>query len=63
MIDVALLSDFCRIAAAPGFEQRLRAFIMEHVKPLVDDVYTDAMGNVIRCKKKVPTKEKMPNAL
>jgi putative aminopeptidase FrvX len=51
MIDVALLSEFCRIPAAPGFEQRLRAVIMEMVAPLVDEVYTDAMGNVYAVKK------------
>lgn len=51
MIDVALLSEFCRIPAAPGFEQRLRAVIMEMVAPLVDDVYTDSMGNVYAVKK------------
>jgi len=51
MIDVALLSEFCRIPAAPGFEQRLRAVIMEMIAPLVDDVYTDAMGNVYAVKK------------
>jgi len=51
MIDVALLSEFCRIPAAPGFEQRLRAVLMEMVTPLVDEVYTDAMGNVYAVKK------------
>jgi endoglucanase len=51
MIDVTLLSDFCQIPAAPGFEQRLRANIIERVAPLVDDVYTDTMGNVYAVKK------------
>lgn len=51
MIDVALLSKFCKIPAAPGFEQRLRAVIMEMVAPFVDDLYTDAMGNVYAVKK------------
>lgn len=55
MIDVALLSDFCRVPAAPGFEQRLRALLMEKVKPLVDEVYTDAMGNVYAVKKGTTT--------
>jgi endoglucanase len=51
MIDVPLLSDFCRIAAAPGFEQRLRAVLLEMTAPLVDEIYTDAMGNVYALKK------------
>lgn len=51
MIDIPLLKEFCRIPAAPGFEQRLRAVIMEMVAPYVDEVYTDAMGNVYTIKK------------
>ena len=51
MIDVPLLSDFCRIAAAPGFEQRLRAVLLEMTAPLVDEIYTDAMGMFTRSKK------------
>lgn len=57
MIDVALLSDLCRIPAAPGFEQRLRARVMEEVKSLVDELYTDAMGNVYAVKKGTHTGE------
>jgi tetrahedral aminopeptidase len=51
MINVALLKKICEIAGAPGYEQRIRAFVMEEVKNLVDDVSVDAMGNVIALKK------------
>lgn len=51
MIDVALLKEICRIPAAPGFEQRLRAAVLEEVRPLVDELYTDVMGNVYAVKK------------
>lgn len=51
MIDVALLKKICRIPAAPGFEQRLRAEVLEQVRPLVDELYTDVMGNVYAVKK------------
>lgn len=51
MIDVKLLSEFCRIPAAPGFEQRLRAAVLEKVAPYVDELYTDSMGNVHAVKK------------
>ena len=51
MIDVALLKELCRIPAAPGFEQRLRAAVMEQVRPYVDALYTDVMGNVYAVKK------------
>ena len=55
MIDVALLSEICRIPAAPGFEQRLRAFVMENVASYVDELYTDAVGNVHAVKKGTQT--------
>lgn len=51
MIDIELLSQVCKIPGAPGFEQPIRAFIIEHIKSYVDDVYTDNMGNVIALKK------------
>ncbi len=46
-INVDLLSKICELPGAPGFEQRIRAYVIEQVTPHVDEVYTDAMGNVI----------------
>ncbi|MCP4441743.1 MAG: M42 family metallopeptidase [Aureispira sp.] len=51
MIDVKLLTEICKISAAPGFEQRLREYIVREVAPYVDEVTTDAMGNVYALKK------------
>jgi endoglucanase len=51
MINIELLREVCRIPGAPGYEQRIRKFIIETVTPLVDEVRTDAMGNVIAIKK------------
>ncbi len=51
MINIELLSQVCKLSGAPGFEQRIRSFIIEHISPYVDDVYTDTMGNVIALKK------------
>jgi len=51
MINIDLLSNVCRIAGAPGYEQRIREYIIETVTPYVDEVQTDAMGNVIAIKK------------
>ena len=51
MININLLSDVCRIPGAPGYEQRIREYIIETVTPYVDEVQTDAMGNVIAIKK------------
>ena len=53
MINIDLLSRVCKIPGAPGFEQPIRVFIMDHIKPYVDRVYTDNMGNVIALKKGV----------
>ena len=51
MIDIQLLKKISETPGAPGYEQRIRAFVMEQVAPFVDDMYTDAMGNVITVKK------------
>ena len=51
MINIDLLSEVCRVPGAPGYEQRIREFIIENVTPFVDEVSTDAMGNVIALKK------------
>jgi len=51
MIDIALLSKICKCPGAPGFEQPIRALVMKELKGLVDEIRTDAMGNVIAIKK------------
>jgi len=57
MINVNLLKKICKVPGVSGFEQKIRALVIEEVSPLVDDVTTDAMGNVIAFKKgKMPKK-------
>jgi len=51
MINSALLKKICKIPGASGFEQAIRAFIIEEVTPLVDEISIDAMGNVLAIKK------------
>ncbi|MEM9548409.1 MAG: M42 family metallopeptidase [Bacteroidota bacterium] len=51
MINIDLLREVCRVPGAPGYEQRIREFIIQTVTPYVDDVSTDAMGNVIALKR------------
>lgn len=46
-----MLADICRVPGAPGHEQRIRAFVMKQLEGLVDEIRTDAMGNVIAIKK------------
>lgn len=50
-INVALLKNICEIAGAPGFEKRIRDFVIQEVEPLVDELSVDNMGNVIAIKK------------
>lgn len=51
MINIELLREVCRIPGAPGYEQRIREYIIKTVTPYVDEVSTDALGNVIAVKR------------
>ncbi len=51
MIDIELLKETTQIPGAPGYEYRIRNFIEKKVSPLVDEIYTDPMGNLIAVKK------------
>ncbi|MEL6122357.1 MAG: M42 family metallopeptidase [Bacteroidota bacterium] len=51
MIDTSLLSEVCRIPGAPGYEQPIRAFLLDKVAPYVDEVRVDAMGSIHALKK------------
>lgn len=51
MINTKLLAEICEAAGAPGHEQRVREIVIREVKPLVDEIKTDNMGNVIAIKR------------
>lgn len=51
MVNIPLLKKICELPGAPGFEHRIRDFVKEEVKPLVDKIEIDAMGNLIAIKK------------
>lgn len=51
MIDLALLKKICEIPGAPGFEQPIRQFILDHLSDWYEDIRLDSMGNVIVFKK------------
>lgn len=59
MINTELLKNICHIPGAPGFEQKIRAFIIDTVAPYVDEIRLDAMGNVQAIKKGVHDKKIM----
>jgi len=51
MLDINLLSTISRLPGAPGFEQKVRAFVIEQMEGVADEVRTDALGNVIAIKR------------
>ena len=51
MINVELLKRICEVAGAPGHEQRVRELVIKEVKPLVDNITMDNMGNVTAFRK------------
>ena len=51
MIDVDLLSRICKVAGAPGYEQRVRELITKELDGYVDEIELDPMGNLIAIKR------------
>ncbi|BDD04907.1 M42 family metallopeptidase [Aureibacter tunicatorum] len=50
-MDIELLSSICKQPGAPGFEKKIRDFIINEVKDIADEVSTDNIGNVYILKK------------
>ena len=46
-MNLELLRQVCVTPGAPGFEDKIRDFIIQEVAPLVDAVRVDNMGSVI----------------
>ena len=61
-INTKLLAEVCEVAGAPGHEQRVREIVLREVKPLVDEVKIDNMGNVVAIKKGKQSKRVMIGA-
>ena len=51
MININLLAEICEAPGAPGHEQRIREVVLREIKPLVDEIKIDNMGNVVAIKK------------
>ena len=50
-INTKLLNQICTTPGAPGFEQKVRELVLKEIKPLVDEVEVDNMGNVYAIKR------------
>jgi putative aminopeptidase FrvX len=56
-LNISLLKTICEIPGTSGFEQRIRTFVLDQVKPLADEIRVDSIGNVIALKKASSNKE------
>tara|TARA_B110000046_G_scaffold29074_1_gene30324 strand:+ start:6355 stop:7407 length:1053 start_codon:yes stop_codon:yes gene_type:complete len=61
-INIPLLKEICEIAGAPGYEQRIRDYVINEVTPLVDEIKVNNMGNVYAIKKGKGSKRVMVGA-
>ncbi len=50
-VNVALLKKLSETPGIAGREERLRAIVLEELRPLVDEITVDALGNVIATKR------------
>ncbi|MEL7006906.1 MAG: M42 family peptidase, partial [Bacteroidota bacterium] len=61
-MNLSLFKSICKAPGPPGFEHRIRRLIIDEVKPLVDHLEVDNMGNVIairRGRQQAPDKRVM----
>lgn len=61
-INTELLNIICTTPGAPGFEKKIRDFVIKEVEPLVDELEVDNMGNVYAIKRGVGNKRAMVGA-
>lgn len=61
-LNIDLLKNICTTPGAPGFEQRIRALVLEELKGLVDEVELDNMGNIYAIKRGKSDKKVMVGA-
>ena len=62
MINKELLAKLCEVAGAPGHENRVRKIVLDEIKPFVDEISIDNMGNVIAIKRGKEKKKVMIGA-
>jgi endoglucanase len=57
-MNLDLLSELCRTAGGPGREERIREIMVRELKPLVDQIDVDRMGNVVATRKPRPASKR-----
>ncbi|WP_107039751.1 M42 family metallopeptidase [Brumimicrobium mesophilum] len=61
-LNLELLGAICQAPGAPGYEQKIRSLILEEIRPLVDEVELDNMGNIYAIKRGKSDKKVMIGA-
>lgn len=61
-LNLSLLNEICTTPGAPGFEKKVRELVLREIKPLVDEIEIDNMGNVYAIKKGQDSKRVMVGA-
>lgn len=61
-MNTKLLAQICKTPGAPGFENKVRELVMEEIKPYVDEVEVDNLGNVYAIKRGTSNKKVMVGA-
>ena len=61
-LNLELLEAVCQAPGAPGYEQKIRAMILDEVRPLVDEVELDNLGNIYAIKRGKSDKKVMIGA-
>lgn len=61
-MNISLLKKICEVPGAPGFEKRIRDFLISEIKDLVDEYYIDNMGNLICLRKGTSNKKLVVSA-
>lgn len=61
-LNLSLLNEICTTPGAPGFEKKVRELVLREIKPLVDEIEIDNMGNVYAIKKGQNSKRVMVGA-
>lgn len=59
MINTALLKKICETPGIPGHEQKVRELVLKEIKPYVDEISIDNMGNITAIKKGKKNKKVM----
>lgn len=61
-MNIKLLAQICKTPGAPGFEEKVRQLVLKEIKPYVDEVEIDNLGNVYAIKRGSSDKRVMVGA-